>query len=163
MDVKRIYRESFPAVRLIGRRYSGEENFRVLREEWYRGGLFAPLEALPQLKGHDSGLIGAKRIAENGGLEYWIGLFLPAGTQVPEGYDFVDIEAMDYAVFWLHGDDQSGELFGLETHNRCLEQFPANHFVRREDDWCFERYNCPRFTEPDAEGRVILDYGISIL
>ena len=56
MDVKRIYRESFPAVRLIGRRYSGEENFRVLREEWFRGGLFAPLEALPQLEGHDSGM-----------------------------------------------------------------------------------------------------------
>jgi hypothetical protein len=27
--------------------------------------------------------------------------------------------------------------------------------------WCaFERYNCPRFTEPDENGDVILDYGI---
>lgn len=30
------------------------------------------------------------------------------------------------------------------------------------DDWCFERYSCPRFTTPDAEGSVILDYGISV-
>ena len=35
-------------------------------------------------------------------------------------------------------------------------------FKRKEDDWCFERYNCPRFTTPDEEGNVILDYGISI-
>jgi hypothetical protein len=31
-----------------------------------------------------------------------------------------------------------------------------------ENDWCFERYNCPGFTTPDNNGNVILDYGISI-
>ena len=161
MIIKNVYRESFPAVRLIGRRYSGEENFKKLWEKSFREGLFGPLEALPQLEGHDGGYIGAMRIAD-GMLEYWIGLFLPAGTAVPEGYDFADIDAMDFAVFWRYGSDQTGELYGLEAHNECLAQFPEHGFLRREDDWCFERYNCPRFTEPDAEGKVILDYGISI-
>jgi hypothetical protein len=31
-----------------------------------------------------------------------------------------------------------------------------------QNDWCFERYNCPRYTMPDNNGNVILDYGISI-
>ena len=99
----------------------------------------------------------------NGELEYWVGMFLPAGTAVPEGYEYADIEAMDFAVFWRYGKEDGEEMYGLEAHNRCLELFAEHGWERREDDWCFERYNCPRFTEPDEEGNVILDYGISIL
>ena len=50
----------------------------------------------------------------------------------------------------------------MEAHNLCLEELRRNGWVRREDDWCFERYNWPRFTTPDEQGRVILDYGISV-
>ena len=32
----------------------------------------------------------------------------------------------------------------------------------RQGDWCFERYNCPRFTTSDAQGCVTLDYGIAV-
>ena len=78
------------------------------------------------------------------------------------GYEFVDISPRRYAVLWKRGDEYNGELYGLEAHNLCLEELQRNGWVRREDDWCFERYNCPRFTTPDAEGRVILDYGISV-
>ena len=54
------------------------------------------------------------------------------------------------------------------------ESFPAARFIGKkytqgpnwgewwENDWCFERYNCPRFTSPDNNGNIILDYGISI-
>ena len=45
----------------------------------------------------------------------------------------------------------------------CLEALRAAGFARKGDDWCFERYNCPRYTTPDGEGNVILDYGISVL
>jgi hypothetical protein len=50
----------------------------------------------------------------------------------------------------------------METHDMCLEELKALGYKRKEDDWCFERYNCPRFTTPDEKGNVILDYGISI-
>lgn len=43
-----------------------------------------------------------------------------------------------------------------------LNELKALGLKRKEDDWCFERYNCPRFTMPDENGNVILDYGISI-
>lgn len=51
----------------------------------------------------------------------------------------------------------------METHNLCLEEIKRLGLQRKEDDWCFERYNCPRFTTPDADGNVILDYGIAIM
>ena len=74
----------------------------------------------------------------------------------------MDIGPRRYAVIWRRGDEHNGELYGLEAHNLCLEELKCKGWVRREDDWCFERYNCPRFTTPDEEGRVILDYGISV-
>ena len=50
------------------------------------------------------------------------------------------------------------------------ESFPAARLIGKKyehgpnwGDWCFERYNCPRFTSPDEAGNVILDYGISIV
>jgi len=50
----------------------------------------------------------------------------------------------------------------METHNMCLDKLKILDLNRYEDHWCFERYQCPRFTSPDENGNVILDYGISI-
>ena len=105
--------------------------------------------------------IGAVRIV-NGAPERWIGMFFPQDTAVPDGFDHVDIEPMPYAVFYLYGNADNGELFGPEPHNLCLADLKARGLKRKEDDWCFERCNCPRFTTPDTQGNVILDYAVAI-
>ena len=56
----------------------------------------------------------------------------------------------------------SSEFYTMDAHNMCIEKLKEKNMKRKEDDWCFERYNCPRFTTPDNEGNVILDYGISV-
>ena len=89
-------------------------------------------------------------------------MFFPVDTVVPEGFEYVDMQPLEYAVVYLYGNEHNGELYGLERHNMCLEELKKQGFRRKEDDWCFERYNCPRFTTPDQQGNVILDYGISI-
>ena len=30
------------------------------------------------------------------------------------------------------------------------------------DGWRLERYNCPRFTAPDEQGRVVLDWAVDV-
>lgn len=105
--------------------------------------------------------IGGVHIA-NGMPEYWIGMFFPVNTEVPEGFEYVDIEPLDYAVCYLYDKENSSEFYAMDTHNMCLEELKAHDLKRKEDDWCFERYNCPRFTTPDEKGNVILDYAISI-
>ena len=50
----------------------------------------------------------------------------------------------------------------MEAHRLCLDELTRHGWTRVEDGWCFERYNCPRFPPPDADGRVILDYGFSV-
>ena len=129
--------------------------------EWWENGWFDVLEQLPQLPINDNAYLGALRVAD-GVLEYWIGMFFEADTPVPDGFDFADTDPMNYAVYFLYGSEQSGELFGLERHNMCLEDLKARGITRFEDNWCIERCNCPRFTTPDEHGNVVLDYLISV-
>lgn len=95
MEIVGIVRESCPAARLIGKKYTAAPDWG----EWWEKGWFDILESAPRL-------------------------------------DF-------------NGD-------------ACLDAMKAQGFARREDDWCIERYACPNWTTPDADGRVILDYAIAI-
>ncbi|MCI9338567.1 MAG: hypothetical protein HFH93_13710 [Lachnospiraceae bacterium] len=153
-----IKRESWPAVRLIGKKYSDAPNWG----EWWEKDWFEILEAKQCTPMNGDAYVGAVHIVD-GRPERWIGMFFPADTSVPEGFEFVDIEPLDYGVCYLSGREGEGEFFTMDTHNMCLEALRAEGFVRKEDDWCFDRYNCPRYTTPDGEGNVILDYGISVM
>jgi hypothetical protein len=159
MSVKilEVKKESFPASRFIGKKYTQCPNWG----EWWQNDLFSILEKNERLFNNGDAYIGAVHIVD-GMPEYWIGMFFPVNTEVSEGFDFVDIEPLDYAVCYLQDKEGSGDFYTMETHNLCLEKLKSLGFKRKEDDWCFERYNCPRFTTPDEEGNVILDYGISI-
>ena len=149
--------ESCPKARFIGKRYTGSPNWG----EWWEHGWFDVLERLPQLPINDSAYLGAMRVV-NGTREYWIGMFFEADTEVPEGFDFAEVESMNYAVYFLHGNEKNGELFGLEPHDMCLADLKVRGLTRFEDNWCIERCNCPRFTTPDEHGNVVLDYLISV-
>ena len=34
--------------------------------------------------------------------------------------------------------------------------------LRVQGGWWLERYNCPRFTAPDEQGRVVLDWAVDV-
>jgi len=157
VKILEVKRESSPAARLIGKRYEGRADWG----EWWKNDWFAALEINPRLSFNGDAYIGAVRIVD-GMPEHWIGMLFPADTEAPEGFDYVDIEPLDYAVCYLYEKENSGEFYTMETHRKCLEELKARHLKRKEDDWCLERYNCPRFTTPDEKGNVILDYAISI-
>lgn len=152
-----IKKECCPATRLIGKKYEKAPNWG----EWWENNWFETLEAKECLPFNGDAYIGAVHIVD-GMPEYWIGMFFPADTEVPESFEYVDIEPLNYVVCYLYDKENSGEFYTMDTHNMCLAELKARHFKRKEDDWCFERYNCPRFTTPDERGNVILDYGISI-
>lgn len=154
MKIIDVRRENWPACRLIGKR-------GVNWGEWWSNGWFEPLEKNPVLPENGDAYIGAVRIV-NGTPERWIGMFFPQETTVPEGYEAVDIPARDYAVCYLRDREGSGDFYTMATHEACLAVLKDQGFTRSEGDWCFERYNCPRFTTPDENGMVVLDYGIAV-
>lgn len=157
VKILEVKKESCPATRLIGKKYECCPNWG----EWWENNWFATLESMQSTPFNGDAYIGAVHIVD-GMPQYWIGMFFPVNTEAPEGFEYVDIEPLDYAVFYLRDKEGSGDFYTMDTHDMCLEKLKAHELKRKEDDWCFERYNCPRFTTPDENGEVVLDYGISI-
>ncbi len=158
IKILEMKREDCPAARFIGKKYMDAPNWG----EWWANGWFDLLEQTEGLPINDHGYIGAVHIVD-GMPERWIGMFFPADTPVPEEFEAVDMAPLSYAVFYLYGAEGSGEFYAPETHDMCLAELKRNHLLRKEDDWCFERCNCPRYTTPDEKGNIILDYAISII
>ena len=153
-----VRREHCSAARLIGKRYENAPNWG----EWWANNWFAQLETRPCLPFNGDAYIGAVHVV-NGRPERWIGMLFPENTEIPAGFESVLIPSVDYAVCYLQDKEGSKAFYIMETHEQCLAALREQGFVRDENNWCMERYQCPRFTTPDEHGCVILDYAISIL
>ncbi len=166
-EIIKVYREHLPAARLIGKRYMEEDringSFGAKWGEWFQNNWFQEIlgETLSVMPGDYGSYLGMMRVIGDQ-FEYWIGTVFPLETSVADGFDYIDLIEFDVATCWIYGDEKSGELFGLDIHNKCLEELVKNEYVRKENDWCIERYTCPRYTTPDEKGNVILDYCIAI-
>jgi hypothetical protein len=160
-EIIKVYKESLPSLRLIGKRYTHSDrnaygSFSNKWGEWFENGYFKPLEELGSLPENEGAYVGCMRCA--GEFEYWIGMFFPKDTPVPEGYMYADIPAGDIGTCWIYGREDNGEIYGEEPHNKCMSKVMEEGWKLADNSWCFERYNCPRFTTPDESGKVILDY-----
>ena len=168
-DIVKMYRQELPAFRFIGKKYGDGERvnggFGSQWGEWFQNGWFEALEKLPgggeALCEDGSAYLGLMRSKEGEPFEYWIGMLLPAGTKVPEGYGYVDFPASAIGICWLKGPEYT--LYCQEP--RCCTALAENGYEPlAENDvwWFFERYACPRFTTPDENGEVILDIGFFV-
>jgi hypothetical protein len=163
VEVIKVYKESFPSLRLIGRRYidsdrGAEGSFGSKWGEWFEKGYFKPLEELRSLPENEGAYVGCMRCTDE--FEYWIGMFFPEDTPIPNGYMYIDIPTGDVGTCWIYGREDNGEIYGQVPHNMCMSKVIEAGWQFSEDTWFFERYNCPRFTTPDENGNVILDYCI---
>lgn len=158
-----VYKEHLPSLRLIGKHYKDsdrvEGNFSAKWGEWFENGWFNDIQELGVLPENGDAYLGVMREMNNS-YEYWIGIFFPSTTKVPDGYSFVDIAEGDIATGWIYGNEANGELYGLEPYEMFIDEVISQGWVLQEYPWFFERYNCPRFTIPDEKGNVILDYCI---
>ncbi|MCL2158512.1 MAG: GyrI-like domain-containing protein [Oscillospiraceae bacterium] len=165
-SIVRVYRESLPAVRFVGKKYGehdrAEGSFAAKWGEWFSSGWFSAVEKEIELipKECEGGAyIGLMR-QKNGNFEYWIGMFAAAGSPVPLGFSYVDIPSGEIATAWIYGSQDNGEIYGKDAHDACLEKFADKGWQFADDSYFFERYQCPRFTNADKDQKVILDYCI---
>jgi len=165
-EIIRTYREQAPESRFIGIRYGEadrvEGSFANCWEDWFANGRFEPLSALTTQAWRDAfpeadSYVGLMRMSEKEDFQYWIGLFLPPGTEAPAGYAQLDLPAADLGVCLVSGKEP--EIFW--QCGACLEKLEEEGITLQNDAqgawWSMERYQCPRFTEPDGEGNKILD------
>ena len=88
-------------------------------------------------------------------------MLLPAGAAVPEGLEFADLPPAGYAVCFIRDAEGSERFYLRETREACLERIAALG-LRVQGGWRLERHNCPRFTAPDEQGRVVLDRAVDV-
>lgn len=160
----RTYRQKVPAMRFIGRKYLDADRvdgtFAAHWGEWFKQGWFEKLQSTFDPKAlYEDGdaTVGLMRWKEEEPFEYWIGVFCPEGTPVPEGFLSVDFPPATLGVAWVYGKEP--EIYGQEYE--CAETLKKQGMEIISDEagayWFFERYTCPRFTTPDEDGNVILD------
>ena len=165
-EIVKTYKQTIPAMRFIGIKYGDEDRidggFGPKWGQWFETGSFNRLESLitddfKSVYEDFNSYIGLMRYKEGEKFEYWIGIFLPEETTVPEGYEYIDFSSSSLGVCWLHGSEQ--ELYCNEDD--CAQKLSKEGYEIVTDNlgalWSFERYRCPRFTNPDEMGKVILD------
>lgn len=163
-EIIKTYRESLPRTHFIGKRYTDKDrvndNFTTHWNVWFENGWLDEIERANEGKLIDDSYVGLMLGGENASF-YWIGIFCTEDATIPEGYEMIELPAKDAAVCWIQGQE-GPELFCM--HDACVNamtQAGLSPFYQTEDGLFifFERYNCPRYTTPDDQGRVILDYG----
>ncbi len=167
----KVFEEKHPQLRFIGKKYTNQDridgSFAAKWQEWFQKGYFNPLEALGETKQTDNGYLGFMKYSPSNpesSFEYWIGVLFDPNTDVPNGYDFMDIPASRVGMCYIQGKESEG-LYAM--HEACIHALMEKKIIsqkqlNRPEMQFFERYNCPRFTEPNALGEVILDYGVYI-
>jgi len=171
-EVTNIYWEEFPALRFIGTCYTNDDrvngNFGSKWGYWIGNDRFTALKQAVKAEPYIEDTLGLMTMkGDETGFTYWIGLFFPAGTDVPDGFASLDLPASGIGVGWVKGRDDNGEIFGGPPHEAvCKRLDEAGYKFRNDiagegsDTYCFfERYNHQRFTQKDADGNVTLDYG----
>ncbi len=160
-EIIKTFRENVPAMRFIGKKYP---DFGGWWGEWFANGWFDQIEkamggmgSILKIWENGGGYVGLERRCENAPFEYWIGIFTPADTIVPEGFDSVDFPAGSLGTCWIYGKEKD-----VHDTSGCLAAVLAQGFALWKDAgngvWSFENCLCPRFTTPDEHGNVIMDY-----
>ena len=82
-------------------------------------------------------------------------------TNVPKGFEYIDIDEVNLAVFHLQG--KAYKLTSFDTHNSCLDELTKNGMTRFEDHWCFECFDDKSTDDIGTEKMASMVYKISIL
>jgi len=119
-------------------------------------------EACDSLYEDGNASLGFMRYKEGEPFQYWIGMFTPPNTEVPEGFDFIDLEQSYCGICWYLG--QVPDIFAKEE--LAMHKLEEHGMTLKTDEqgaiWLFERYSPSRFHQADEHNRVTLDIGFYV-
>ena len=159
-EIIKAFTEEVPAMRFIGKKYTSFGHWG----EMFANGWFDEIEramggtdAITSLWKNGGAYVGLECRSETEPFLYYLGMFTPIGTPVPDGFDFVDFPAGALGVVWICGTEK--EVHRVKGRKAALQ---AEGIEVKTDGngviWSFENCICPRYTTPDADGNIILDY-----
>lgn len=159
-EIVKVFKEDIPPLRFIGKKY---DNFGHW-DEWWQNGWFDLLEnamggteKILSVWENGGGYIGVERRAEEKPFAYYIGMLTPENTPVPDGFVHLDFQGVSLGTCWLYGEENE-----VQDTSACRQTLEENGMTIWKDESgavrSFENCLCPRYTTPDENGKVILDY-----
>lgn len=157
--------ESKPQMKIIGKalkvnmeQIASNNPIGGLWETCFEDGTFEELEKSPDYLLDPSyvGWMGDFNPA-TGDFIYICGMLAKPDMPVPKGYVSRKLPASEVSVTWVQG----GSTDEVCQQAHCLSEEKlreAGYMADMEQGWSMEVYNCPRFTQPDETGNIILDY-----
>ena len=163
-DVKRL-----PKLMLVGKelRYNmeahmkGDNRMPAFWDKCFVDEIFSLLEKQTDFV-YDNAYVGVMIDWDkgDGDFSYIVGMLMKEGVSVPNGYYNRDIEETDVAIGWIKGKNVADVC--SSAHSQTEQALKEKGYRCDKMKWCMELYNCPRFTTPDGDGNIILDYYIPI-
>lgn len=95
-----------------------------------------------------------------GEFSYTVGMLMKPGCAVPDGYTQRKLGPCRACVSWIRGKDTM-DVAG-PAHEMTEDALRARGETNESMSWCMEGYNCPRYTTPDANGTITMDYYIPL-
>ncbi len=159
-EIKKVFKEKIPNMRFIGKKYGEFGHW----DEFWANDWFGILEktmggtdAILNIWENGGGYVGLEHRSPESEFEYWIGMFTPAETPVPDGFEHKDFDGLSLGTCWIYGYEAD-----IHDTSACKPELVKNGMVIWKDKnggtWSFENCLCPRYTTPDENGKIILDY-----
>jgi hypothetical protein len=160
-EIIKCERISHPPLRFIGKRFTGYPDWSL----FWANNWFEEIEKAGERAGLNDGSYCVLTGFTAEGIEFYLGEFFPAKTPVPEGFDHADLPAMEAGICYIKGTEKDCVDFVVYHREQLLAELSKNGMTAAQGAapprWAsFERDNCPRWTTPDGDGKVILDYAI---
>lgn len=124
-------------------------------DECFRTSMFKVLEAMKDFV-YNPAYVGYMNMHS-----YTCGVLMKIGCPIPEGMTVHEITPTKAAVGWIQGHEKDVFMNAHKLTETALEEWGYKY--NPDCKWSMEFYNCPRFTEKDDQGRVILDYYIPVV
>lgn len=158
-----------PKIYLVGKeeRYNievhmkGDNRVPALWDRCFADGTFSTLEKQSDFI-YDPSYVGLMIDWDMGygNFSYICGMLFKEGVTVPEGFVLREINAGKAGLCWIKGKD-TADIFS-HAHSLTEQAIKNSGLIPDFMSWSMELYNCPRFTAPDENGEIILDYYIPI-
>lgn len=161
--------KKLPSLILVGKelRYNmeahmkGDNRIPAFWEKCFQEGIFSLLEKQADFV-YDNSYVGVMMDWDkgDGDFSYIIGMLMKDCASVPEGYVCRDIEETDVAIGWVKGENTADVC--MAAHPLTEKAIKENGYKCEQMKWCMELYNCSRFSQPDENGNIVLDYYIPV-
>lgn len=165
--IVKLEMKELPALSVIGkqikvsmRKLPTENPIPAFWEKCISDGTFATLEKQTDFIVDDAYVGWMADWPNNDGcFTYLCGMLMKINCPIPaSGFVSRTIEPATVAIGWIQGSSTS-EVCSL-AHEATQKALEENGYSCDDAQWCMELYNCPRFTTPDENGNIILDYYI---